>query len=286
MENSKLVSCIITTYNRPNLVGRAIESVLNQSYKNIEIILVDHHSSESYAPVIEKYKNEPRLTYSRNSRNLRLSASRNVGIGLAKGEFVAFLDDDDTWLSSKLLKQVSFLDENPEYVACTSTHIESVSKKTSKAYKTNIHLEDSLGYNHLGPPSKILVRMDIAIATNFDMNANHAEDWDFYLRILTHGPIHVFEEPLIIYDTVHFGRMTTGFATLSVDEIREKANMTQKNRKLIGEKNYKMRMALYYLNGFLKRQGKISHLYKVQSEVGLSTVLQLLFKKLKKVVSK
>ena len=286
MENSKLVSCIITTYNRPNLVGRAIESVLNQSYKNIEIILVDDHPSESYEAVIEKYKNEPRLIYSRNSKNLRLSASRNAGIKLAKGEFVAFLDDDDTWLPSKLQKQVGFLDENPEYVACTSTHIESVSKKTSKAYKSNIYLEDSLGYNHLGPPSKILVRKDIAIVTSFDTNANHAEDWDFYLRILTHGPIYVFEEPLIIYDTVHFGRMTTGFSTLSITEIREKANMTIKNKQLIGEKNFRMRMALYYLNGFFKREGKISHLYKVQNEVGLSTVLHLLFKKLKGIVSK
>ncbi|WP_339350163.1 glycosyltransferase family A protein [uncultured Alteromonas sp.] len=286
MENSKLVSCIITTYNRPNLVGRAIESVLNQSYKNIEIILVDDHSSESYAPVIEKYKNDPRLTYSRNSRNLRLSASRNVGIGLAKGEFIAFLDDDDTWLPSKLQKQVSFLNNNSEYVACTSTHIESVSKETSTAFKTNIYLEDNLGFNHLGPPSKILVRKEIATVTSFDTNSNHAEDWDFYLRILTHGPIHVFEEPLIIYDTVHFGRMTTGFSTLSIGEIKEKANMTIKNKELIGESNFKMRMASYYLSGFFKRKGKMSHLYKVQREVGLTTVLKSLFKKLKKGVSK
>jgi glycosyltransferase involved in cell wall biosynthesis len=286
MEQEKLVSCIITTFNRPTLVGKAIESILEQTYKNIEIIVVDDHSSESYSDVIKKYAANDSIRFTRNENNLRLSASRNVGIELSRGEFVAFLDDDDIWLPSKIETQVAFLEKNLEYVACTSSHIESVSKKVVSVLKNSFTFEDNVGYNYLGPPSKMLVRGNAARAIRFDEESKHAEDWDFYLKLLQNGPIYAFSEPLIIYDTSHLGRMTTGFSGLSIEQIKEKANMSFKNRALIGERNFNMRLANYFLTGFVHREKKLTHILKTINEIGIGTVLHFTFNKIKKSIKK
>ena len=277
-----LVSCIITTYNRPNLVGRAIESVLGQSYSNIELIIIDDHSNELYDEVKKLYSTNGRVRFHRNAKNLGLSASRNEGINLSNGRYVAFLDDDDVWLNDKLEKQVSFLEVNKEFIGCSSSHIESVSKKTIKIAKKVYRFEDNTGFNYLGPPSKLILKKDIASATMFDEDAKHAEDWDFYLRILKLGPVYVFDEPLIIYDTVHFGRMTTGFSSMTIAQIKEKAHMTYKNRSLIGEQNFKMRLGEYFLTGIFRRRNIPTYFKQVVKEVGFATLVKVFKNKVKR----
>ena len=281
-----LVSCIITTYNRPKLVGRAIESVLGQSYSSIELIIIDDHSSELYDEVKKLYSANGKIRFHRNAKNLGLSASRNEGIKLSNGKYVAFLDDDDVWLQDKLEKQVSFLEANKEFIGCSSSHIESVSKKTIKIAKEVYRFEDNTGFNYLGPPSKLILKKDIASTTMFDEDAKHAEDWDFYLRILKLGPVYIFAEPLIIYDTVHFGRMTTGFSSMTISQIKEKAHMTYKNRNLIGEQNFKMRLGEYFLTGIFHRKNIPTYFQQVLKEVGLATVVRVLKNKVKRSLAK
>jgi glycosyltransferase involved in cell wall biosynthesis len=100
-----LVSCIVTTYNRKELVSRAIDSVLAQSYSNIECIVVDDDSSDGTYELVNSY-DDLRIIYIKNSSNIKLPASRNKGIQVAKGEYIAFLDDDDEWCQDKLIKQL------------------------------------------------------------------------------------------------------------------------------------------------------------------------------------
>jgi len=277
-----LVSCIITTYNRPKLVGRAIESVLGQSYSSIELIIIDDHSNELYDEVKELYSANVKVRFHRNAKNLGLAASRNVGINLSNGKYVAFLDDDDVWMKDKLKKQISYLETNKDFIGCSSSHIESVSKKTIKIDKEVYRFEDNTGFNYLGPPSKLMLKKDIALATMFDEEAKHAEDWDFYLRILKLGPVYIFKDPLIIYDTVHFGRMTTGFSSMTIAQIKEKAQMTYKNRTLIGERNFKMRLGEYFLTGIFRRKNIPSYFQQVIKEVGLATVVRVFKNKVKR----
>lgn len=99
------VSVIIPTHNRPELVGLAISSVLNQTYNDLELIVVDV-GLEKRADQIANGFNDSRLTYIKSDRELNGSAARNVGIKRAKGEFIAFLDDDDEWLPEKLAVQM------------------------------------------------------------------------------------------------------------------------------------------------------------------------------------
>jgi len=98
-----LVSVIIATYNRANVLGRAILSVLHQSYQNLEILIVDDHSTDHTQQIVEQFADE-RIRFLRHEANQGQSAAHNTGISQAQGVYVAFLDSDDEWLSPMLEK--------------------------------------------------------------------------------------------------------------------------------------------------------------------------------------
>jgi glycosyltransferase involved in cell wall biosynthesis len=104
--NFPLIACVITTYNRALLLERAIKSVLNQTYRNIELIVVDDYSTDNTEQVVNSLE-DCRVQYVKNTSNKGLSYSRNLGVMKSLGKFVAFLDDDDEWLPEKLEKQLN-----------------------------------------------------------------------------------------------------------------------------------------------------------------------------------
>ncbi|MBO4800378.1 MAG: glycosyltransferase family 2 protein [Bacteroidaceae bacterium] len=117
-----MVSVIIPTYKSSGVVGKAIKSVLNQTYHDIEIIVVDDNSPESLEreeteKVMFPFLADTRVVYLKHEKNKNGSAARNTGIRYAHGEFIAFLDDDDCFLPSKIEKQVQFLSTHPTFDA-------------------------------------------------------------------------------------------------------------------------------------------------------------------------
>ena len=108
-----LVSVIIPTYNRPHTIERAIRSVYSQSYSNIEIVVVDDNAKNLNArkKTSEIMKKYPRVKYIKNQKNVGGAESRNIGIRTAKGKYVAFLDDDDEFLPSKISRQVALMEQ-------------------------------------------------------------------------------------------------------------------------------------------------------------------------------
>lgn len=114
-----LVSVVIPTYKRSKMLTRAIESVLNQTYADLELLLVnDNDPDDAFTTEIknriQKYKNDSRLHFILQEKHINGAVARNVGIKQAKGEYVAFLDDDDWWESNKLEEQVKALEKLPE----------------------------------------------------------------------------------------------------------------------------------------------------------------------------
>jgi len=99
-DKSVTVSVIIPTYNRAHLVGRAIRSVLNQTYQDFEIIVVDDCSTDNTEEIVKGF-NDHRIRYMRHDRNRGGSAARNTGIKASQGKYIAFLDSDDEWLLKK-----------------------------------------------------------------------------------------------------------------------------------------------------------------------------------------
>ncbi|MEP0213205.1 MAG: glycosyltransferase family 2 protein, partial [Cellulophaga sp.] len=109
-----LVSIIIPTYNRQLTIRRAIDSVLSQSYSNIEIIVVDDCSNDKTYLIMENFKSDDRVQYIRLDKNVGGGGARNLGIKASKGEYIAFQDSDDVWLEDKLVKQMNVFLKNKE----------------------------------------------------------------------------------------------------------------------------------------------------------------------------
>jgi len=117
MNNTPKVSAIIVTYNRPDFVKSAIQSVLDQTFKDFELIVVDNGVEEPAEEIVKSFK-DSRIRYIRNDRNTDCAGGKNIGMKNARGEFVAFLDDDDTWFPRKLELQINAFKENPEAGFC------------------------------------------------------------------------------------------------------------------------------------------------------------------------
>jgi glycosyltransferase involved in cell wall biosynthesis len=120
MDLKPTVSVIIPTYNRAHLIGRAIQSVLKQTYQDFEVIVVDDGSIDNTEEVVKKIQ-ENRVYYYKHDKNKGGSAARNTGISLAKGEYIAFQDSDDEWLPEKLEKQIGVFNNQTKNVGVVYT---------------------------------------------------------------------------------------------------------------------------------------------------------------------
>ncbi len=111
------ISVVIPTYNRPELLNNSINSVLSQTYRDFELIVIDDCSSDNTPDVLEGFRDE-RLRVIRNSSNKGIAAVRNISVSNSQGKYIAFLDDDDEWLPDKLEKQLKIMEDGPDNLGC------------------------------------------------------------------------------------------------------------------------------------------------------------------------
>lgn len=105
---NELVSIIMPSYNTASFISKTIESVLNQTYKNWELLIVDDCSTDDTDEIVSKY-NDKRIVYLKNEKNSGAAISRNRALRNAKGKWISFLDSDDLWHPTKLEKQIKFM---------------------------------------------------------------------------------------------------------------------------------------------------------------------------------
>lgn len=181
--NNSLVSIIITTHNRENLLPRAVESVLAQTYKNIEIIVVDDGSRDSTEILVQKYmKKHTYIKYIKHEKALGGNAARNSGIRAACGEFITGLDDDDEFTPDRI--QVLMGNHNDEYslVASRALKITKAGQQKTK-YIPEVDLNTMLYFNAIG--NQILVKREKIIGAGlFDESLKRYQDYDMWLRII------------------------------------------------------------------------------------------------------
>ena len=121
MEHRPKVSVLIPTYNYAYCLDEAMQSVLDQTLPDLELIVIDDCSKDNTDDVMQKYLADPRIIYMRNEKNLGLVESLNRGLKYAKGEFIARMDADDICLHERLVKQKTFLDQNKDITVVAST---------------------------------------------------------------------------------------------------------------------------------------------------------------------
>ncbi len=213
MKPSKpLVSVIIPTYSRPDNLLRAIESVLNQNYSPIEIIVVDDNGKGSFyqketEKILRKYLGLNNFKYVVHDINRNGSAARNTGLKISQGEYINFLDDDDEFQSSKISAQVELLIKNPEYEA-SYTDTEIVKKNNKKKIITPIEVNDVsliLSGEIFFNTSTVLFRRKILnILNGFDESFKRHQDYELYVRFFRKFKmIKCNCPPLLKYDTVN-----------------------------------------------------------------------------------
>lgn len=202
------VSIVIPTFNRSSSVKKAVESVLNQTYQNFELIIVDDNSNDDTRETISILKDR-RIRYHRNKKNLGGSASRNVGINMASSKFIAFLDDDDEWLPEKLEKQIHILEKTKSDFCGVFTGFKylkegKVIKRTIPQKEGDLY-RDLLWSNCIGTTSIFLVKKScLSEIGNFNEKLPASQDWDLYLRLARKYKFKVIQEPLVNY-CVHEG---------------------------------------------------------------------------------
>ena len=201
-ENSKtpLVSVIIPTYNRGWVVQEAIESVLDQDFRDYELIVVDDGSNDNTQEILAAYKEG--ITVLKQS-NQGVSAARNRGIAAASGQLIAFLDSDDLWLPGKLSSQVEFFKENADAVVNQTQEVwvrngVRVNPKKRHHKFSGMIFERSLALC-LVSPSAVMIRKSLFDSVGvFDEQLPACEDYDLWLRISCRYPVHLIDIPLII----------------------------------------------------------------------------------------
>lgn len=200
----KLVSAIITTHNRKKLLRRAIDSVFAQTYSNIELIVVDDHSEDGTSQICQ----DPRINYIYipPEESKGGNYARNLGIKNAKGVFVAFLDDDDEWMPTKVEKQVALLKEKHcSMVYCLRQYLYilngAVSKTTNELpNKPFGNLKDKIFEHYITSTSCLLVEKEALKAIGgFDEKLRKWQEYDLMIRMAEISEIHYVEEPLCKY---------------------------------------------------------------------------------------
>lgn len=189
MNTQTLISIIMPMHNSAAFVGEAIESVLAQSYSEWELIIVDDESTDASVSIVEAYaQKDSRIRLFRNPKPIKMpSAPRNMGLSMAKGRYIAFLDSDDMWLPEKLTQQIPMM-QNPQ-VAIVYSNYEKMTesgKKTGRVIKAprQADYKKLLRGNVIGNLTGIYDKEKVGIVPFLNI---HHEDYAMWLSILKRG---------------------------------------------------------------------------------------------------
>ncbi|MGL1862835.1 MAG: glycosyltransferase family 2 protein [Pseudodesulfovibrio sp.] len=210
-----LVSVVIPTYNRAELLMDTISSVLEQTHQHLEVLVIDDGSTDDTKEQVAALAN-PRIRYIKTENTGLPASARNTGIAMAKGEFIAFLDSDDLWLPEKLEKQIARLHKtgmdwcNCDYHIFShdtgkNTHLRSDTTQPAEGMVA----EEMFLTNRVGSPTPIVRKQIFDEVGMFDTDTSlrFVEDWDMWLRIAATHPLCYVNEALARY-RVHASNST------------------------------------------------------------------------------
>lgn len=206
MEDIK-VSVIMPAYNCEEYIGQAIESVLEQSIV-LELIIINDCSKDNVKDVIASYLYDDRVIYIENEQNMGVADTRNKGVKMARGEYIAFLDSDDWWTSDKLEKQLKVMEESDAVLCATAREL---MKPQGNSTGRIIHVPKiieykKLLYGNVINCSSVLIKRDIMLKYNMKYDDAH-EDYITWLDILkNYGDAIGIDEPLLKYRLSETGK--------------------------------------------------------------------------------
>jgi len=204
------VSVVIPSFDRWPLLAEAIDSVLAQSYRDFELIVVDDGSTDATARELPKMAS--RLRFLSTPRK-GVAAARNLGVSLARGHYVAFLDSDDLWLSRKLEKQTQFMHQHPEFHICQTDEIWirnglRVNPRTTHQKPSGDIFSRSLGLCLVSPSAVMMTKALFEKTGGFDEAFPVCEDYDLWLRISAQHQVPLIPDRLTIKRAGHADQLS------------------------------------------------------------------------------
>lgn len=200
MQNQPLVSVLMPVYNCENYILEAVESILQQTYFNFELLIIDDCSTDGTVDII-KSLNDDRIQLHVKLKNSGYTNSLNYGLQIANGKYIARMDGDDISLPKRFEKQVTYLEANDDVVVCGSA-LEIINKNTVinfKEFNQDIKGKLLCG-NHIAHPS-VMMRKEVFVKNGltYDIDKEPAEDFDLWVRMLKFGKLYNFKEVLLKY---------------------------------------------------------------------------------------
>ncbi len=245
------ISVIIPTFNRGNLIGKSIKSVLNQTLQNLEIIIIDDGSTDDTKKEVEKFQDE-RIKYIKLQNNNGGANARNIGIEIASGQFISFQDSDDIFYYNKLEKQLENLNNRKSHldfckihvIFNNSFHYFVPTQKTEKRIENGHFFEELISYGNFISTQSIVVKASFMKKYRFDTNMPRLQDYDIILRMIPKVKISYTKDALV---DLHIQKDSI---QLSSDKLK-KAIYLLLNKKFNFNENQRKAFS-NYLNRLLK----------------------------------
>jgi glycosyltransferase involved in cell wall biosynthesis len=217
-----LVSAIIPTYNYGRFVVDAVESALGQTYRHVEVLVVDDGSTDDTRERLAPFGDRIRYIYQENQG---LSAARNTGIGVAKGHYIGLLDSDDVWGPRKIEVQIDYLQKHPEVALLATEDLADRRAGWPEAEPgrdfpvQRLPLEDLVLRSRFSPSSAVIRKEVFAAVGLFDTGLKSAEDRDMWLRIACRFPVAKVKAALTWY-RYHGGNMSYAAGRMEENEVK------------------------------------------------------------------
>ena len=253
------VSIIIPTRNRASFLCEAIESVLRQTYRDFELIVVDDGSTDVTPYLSDRWRGQIRWI---RQAHAGVSRARNVGIQRSRGRYLSFLDSDDLWVADKLETQVRFLDANPHYPVCYTDEVwirrgRRVNPKRSHRKYSGWIFEQCLPLCIISPSSVMMRREVLDTVGLFDETLPVCEDYDLWLRVTSRFPVFFLEKKLIIKRGGHADQLSNRSWGNDRYRVRALEKQLLPNRLTPPERRAALEMiqrkCLILAGGFLRR---------------------------------
>ena len=259
MPASARVSVMMPTYNYARFLDEAIQSVLNQTYKDFELVIVDNHSTDSTPEVVGKYLSDPRVSYHRNETNLGVVGNWNRCLELANNEYIKFICADDKFHPQILEKYIPIMDANPNIslITCdkqlfedSNEHVKLPFEGLQPGKKMLFHTLSR--YCWIGEPTSVMFRKRDLHVGKFRPDFSFHVDWDFWIRLLAIGDCYIVPE-VLSYVRFHNAQITKQILSKKVISCFEEYSMCKNVQTGTG---YKIDTADTNIDNIVKKRAR------------------------------
>ena len=226
--NSSLISCIVPVFNGERYVREALDSILAQTHRPLEIIVADDGSTDDTAAIVSSYGDRVRYLFQPNAGT---AAACNLGLRAAQGDFIAFLAADDLWHVEKLAGQMNCFKRRPELDLCV-THVQNFwipeLQEEAERFRNHRISQPLPGY----VPQTLLARRALfETVGHFNIALRHADSTDWFLRVIEHGAVIDILPDALVYRRIHQSNLSRRMASASRREYVELVKATLDRRR-------------------------------------------------------